>query len=72
MTNADLIRQMTDEELLEFLRKYEIGDYGTDIAMTFCSWCIRDIPNHDCDDCLRSWLKTDCKEFRGMKHYDWK
>lgn len=70
MTNADKIRNMTDEELAEWLDKmsnqdrFDWGDIG-------CSNCVYYGTHHypnDCGDCewklgLLNWLKTEvqCK-----------
>lgn len=59
MTNADLIRSMTDEELLEFLERFQTGDI--DYAITFCSLCEKD-HLYECDACLRWWLKLPAEE----------
>ena len=53
-TNADRIRQMTDEELADFLDRWELGDI--DYSKTFCDLCDG---QYDChDDCLLDWLKS--------------
>lgn len=58
MTNADRIRNMTDEELAEFLDRWELGDI--DYSKTFCDLCKG---QYDChDDCLMDWLKEEVKE----------
>lgn len=56
-TNADRIRSMTDEELAEFLDRWELGDI--DYSKTFCDLCEG---QYDChDDCLMDWLKEEVK-----------
>ena len=58
MTNADRIRSMTDEELADFLDRWEIGD--VDYSKTFCDLCDG---QYDChDDCLMDWLKSPVEE----------
>ena len=53
-TNADRIRAMTDEELADFLDRWEMGD--VDYSKTFCDLCDG---QYDChDDCLMDWLKS--------------
>ena len=57
-TNADRIRAMTDEELAEFLDRWELGDI--DYAKTFCDLCNG---QYDChNDCLMDWLKQEATE----------
>ena len=54
MTQADRIRQMSDEELADFLDRWEMGD--VDYSKTFCDLCDG---QYDChDDCLMDWLKS--------------
>ena len=55
MTNADVIRKMTDDELYKFLQAFEIGDI--DYSLTFCSLC-KDT-GLDCDECFKRWLFND-------------
>lgn len=59
MTNADRIRNMTDEELDEFLAMWECGDI--DYAITFCDLCKKhgNTLGLDCDGCRMHWLKSD-------------
>lgn len=55
-TNADCIRAMTDEELAEFLDKWEAKDI--DYSLTFCNMCKGEM--YDCHkDCLMQWLKKE-------------
>ena len=61
MTNADAIRQMTDDELYRFLEAFEVGDI--DYALTFCNWCGEDI---DCATCFRRWLFGDANDYNGL------
>ena len=57
-TNADRIRCMSDEELAEFLDRWEMGDI--DYSKTFCDLCEG---QYDChDDCWLDWLKQEVKE----------
>ena len=61
-TNAERIRSMTDEELMEFLKKIEVGDI--DYSVTFCDLC-KDGGNAlglDCDGCLLHWLQSECED----------
>lgn len=68
MTNADAIRQMTDDELYEFLLKVQIGDI--DYSVAFCDMCKKDGGNElglDCDGCFKHWLKQDAEtHFQGL------
>ena len=58
ITNGDRIRSMSDEELAEFLDRWEMGDI--DYSKTFCDLCEG---QYDChDDCLLDWLKQEVKE----------
>lgn len=57
-TNADRIRAMSDEELADFLDRWEMGD--VDYSKTFCDLCDG---QYDChDDCLMDWLKSPVKQ----------
>lgn len=54
-TNGERIRSMRDEELADFIVRIEMGDFGNQIfGKTFCNMCDG---QHECDDCLVSWLK---------------
>jgi len=53
MTNADRIRQMTDEELAEYL--------GTDLDGCVGRKCVID-DNTDCQKCWLDWLKQEVDE----------
>lgn len=72
MSNADVIRSMTDEELFAFLDKFELGDI--DYSMTFCDTCTKDAAlerrSCDCDGCLKWWLALDCKKPQGLKYWE--
>lgn len=56
MTNEELIKQMSTEELVTLIARIELGD--VDMEMTFCNLC------DECDreKCIRHWLEweTDC------------
>ena len=57
MTNGDRIRQMTDEELREFL-----NDIADKCSMQDCKYCPM---NGACDDVpisMRKWLKQEVSE----------
>jgi len=57
-TNADRIRQMTDDELVEFMAKLEEQDI--DFGKTFCGWeCDQ---AQECDDCRKWWLQLPYSE----------
>lgn len=57
-TNADRIRNMTDEELAEFLLNFW--------SKTVCDYCtkfIEDRPcNHECEKGFFEWLQAEVKE----------
>lgn len=58
-TNGDRIRAMSDEELAEFLDKWEAKDI--DYSLTFCNMCKGEM--YDCrKDCLMQWLKKEVKD----------
>jgi hypothetical protein len=69
-TNADRIRQMSDEELHKFLLYFEAGDI--DYAKTFCDLCCKDAAlerkSTDCEGCLLWWMKNDATLPQGI---DW-
>lgn len=61
MTNAERIRQMTDDELLAFLKNFEENN-DSYISYTLCTTYDtgRCVKFHDnCDECLLSWLKEE-------------
>ena len=68
MTNADVIRKMTDEQLFEFLSEWEVGDI--DYSITFCDLCEADKKQGgkgntlglDCDGCRKHWLESEVTE----------
>ena len=78
MTNADVIRNMNDHALYEFLSKFEIGDI--DYSVTFCDMCEQDqrkggkgnVFGYDCDDCRKAWLERDATEYNGLLYYEQK
>lgn len=65
MSNADVIRSMTDEELATLMDRLEIGDI--DYSITYCSLCERDNLPYTCDECRLQWLKQDAGEIFGLK-----
>lgn len=67
-TNADVIREMTDEQLSEFLDDVQMGDI--DFAVTFCGLCKEEESTLNCDDCRLDWLKRDCTDCRGLKYWE--
>lgn len=55
MTNGDMIRQLKDEDLAEFIGKIESGDFSSLVyGKTFCNMCNG---QHECDECRLWWLK---------------
>ena len=54
MTNADKIRQMTDEELISFLIDLEIGGFP------ICTFC--ELGSDNCGECLLRWLKQEASD----------
>ena len=73
-TNADVIRSMTDEELINFLDEVKLDDI--DYSVTFCSECMKDKAaggkgntlDYDCDACFRSWVLGSAYEYNGLLH----
>lgn len=60
ITNADRIRDMSDEELSEFISRIEIGDFGQQVyGKTFCDMCKG---QYECDDCRLWWLQQPAEE----------
>lgn len=76
MTNADVIRGMTDEQLAYFLAGWEDSDI--DYSCTFCDLCqehARETGESgnelhlDCDGCRLWWLKQDAETaYNGLKY----
>lgn len=72
MTNADIIRSMTDEQLYEFLSCWEQQDI--DYAVTFCDLCEQGKREGgkgndlglDCDGCREHFLKVDADGYLGL------
>ena len=67
MTNADAIRQMSDDELFEFLIRLKDGDI--DYSVSFCDLCEKDgnVLNLDCDGCVKHWLQQDANvHYQGL------
>ena len=60
MTNADKVRQMTDEELLEWLRMLKWLDGLTCACMDYDHWRCDDY--EDCRTCWKDWLAEDADE----------
>ena len=52
MTNGDKIRQMTDEELIQF-----IGCFPSE----YCAPRYKSCDEHNCADCVRDWIKQEVK-----------
>lgn len=71
VTNADRIRGMSDEELQDFLLRFESGDI--DYAKTFCDLCCKDAAldreSTDCEGCLLWWLKQDSRQPQGIDYW---
>ena len=57
-TNADRIRNMSDEELAEFLVKVNSTIQNCMIVDCKCEG----FPNRDCKDCFLEWLQAEVKE----------
>lgn len=64
MTNADRIRQMTDEELCRFLIMVECNDLHYDALP--CEYCELVDDTSDCDKCVKKWLKRNANKERGL------
>lgn len=63
MTNADRIRQMTDEELCKFIIMIENNDLSYDALP--CGYCQLE-DTSDCDKCIKKWLKRKANKERGL------
>ena len=60
LSNADRIRDMSDEELAGFISRIEIGDFGPQVyGKTFCDMCKG---QYECDDCRLWWLQQPAEE----------
>lgn len=57
MTNYDRIRNMSVEEMADFMERLEMSDI--DYARTFCSMCP---DGNDCNDCRKWWLLQEVDE----------
>ena len=66
ITNADIIREMDDDQLDEFLAKWEERDI--DYAVTFCDLCMAggNELGLDCDGCRKYWLQSDARAYNGL------
>ena len=62
-TNYDRIREMSEEELAEFLLKVNCS-YSEPCMMGFGDCKYEDYPNHDkgCKDCFLEWLQKESEE----------
>ena len=60
-TNADRIRNMTDDELAEFLVRVN-GAYAKDcmVGIEVCKY--DDCADMDCEDCFLEWLQAEVEE----------
>lgn len=68
MTNAEIIRELTDDELNNFLAMWE--EHDIDYAVTFCDLCAYggNTLGLDCDGCRMHWLQEDASMFlHGME-----
>lgn len=66
MTNYERIKQMSIEEMQEFLINITLGDVDT--ARTYCDMCKGNM--YDCDDCVMWWLNIDSKEHpQGLDYW---
>lgn len=54
MTNADRIRQMTDEELISFLIDIDIRE------IPICRLC--EVGSDNCGECLKRWLNAEATD----------
>lgn len=69
MTNADVIRQISDEDLRDFLTTWENGGFASDYLVAFCDLCEREGGNTlglYCDGCILHWLKRDSNDTGGL------
>ena len=72
-TNADVIREMTDDQLYEFLSALKENDI--DYSITFCDMCDEDRKsggegnalNYDCDDCFKNWIFGSSTAYNGLE-----
>ena len=62
ITNADVIRLMTDEQLLTLVTKIE--DHDIDYSLTFCDMCNGEM--YDCEHCKEMWLQSSAKAYNGL------
>ena len=65
MTNGDVIRGMTDDQIADFLIKFENDEIDT--AKTFCTEYFCPTCNRNCDECTRWWVKHDASMPQGLK-----
>lgn len=71
MTNADVIRQMNDLQLVRFLEDFRTEWFDT--AATFCDLC-EPLTMHEtlrteskgCEACLEFWLQSDAMNIHGL------
>lgn len=58
MTNYEKIKNMSLDEMLDFLEKWRLEDIN--YSLTFCDFCKG---QYDCvNDCMRKWLESEVEE----------
>lgn len=67
MTNGDVIREMNDDELADFLASFR--NFDVDTAKVFCDTCNAS-NGWDCNSCVRWWVGLDCKHPQGLKYLE--
>ena len=66
-TNANVIREMNNNQLAAFIEKVELNDL--DYAITFCDCCGGEGNNGlhlDCEGCLKHWLNSPADGIFGL------
>lgn len=71
MTNADVIRKMSDMQLHRFLEDFRVDWFDT--AATFCDLCepckmheVLRTESKGCESCLEFWLQSDAMNIHGL------
>ena len=57
VSRADVIRSLTDEELVELIEHWGVEDEKLHFCKSECEATVEDLEAEDCRACLLAWLK---------------